>query len=168
MTSTLQNPLIEFNTAGQFTVSLEVTNALGSDTKTVTEYLTVNVIPVVADFIADITSPLEGETVAFTDLSTGTPTEWLWSITGATPDSSAEQNPSVIYSTAGTYSVTLTASKSGSTDTEIKVDYITVYPPSSVEPITEFNTTLWNMTISNPISRTTFATSLWANKLQTI
>jgi len=167
-TSSAQNPLIQYDTAGTFSVSLEVTNALGSDTKTVPNYLTVNVIPVVADFIADITSPLEGETVAFTDLSTGTPTNWLWTITGATPDSSEVQNPSVIYSTAGTYTVALTASKTGSTDTETKIDYITVYPPSSVEPITEFNTTLWNMTISNPISRTKFATSLWANKLQTI
>lgn len=168
LTSTLQNPLIEFNTAGQFTVSLQVTNAQGTNTKTVTEYLTVNVVPVIANFTADITSPIEGTTVAFTDTSTGIPTSWLWTLPGATPDTTTEQNPDVIYNTMGTYSVTLTASKSGSTDTEIKVDYITVYAPSTVEPITEFNTTLWNMTISNPISRTTFATSLWANKLQTI
>jgi PKD repeat protein len=45
-TSNDQNPLIEYNTAGTFSVSLEVTNALGSDTKTVPDYLTVNVIPV--------------------------------------------------------------------------------------------------------------------------
>ena len=168
LTSTLQNPLIEFNTAGQFTVSLEAINAQGTNTKTVTEYLTVNVVPVVADFTAPITSINENESIDFEDTSTGNPTSWLWTLPGGTPDTATDQNPTVTYDTAGSYSVTLTASKVGSTDTETKVDYITVYPPSTVEPITEFNTTLWNMTISNPISRTTFATSLWANKLQTI
>ena len=167
-TSTQQNPLVTYDTVGSFQVVLEATNAEGSNTKTVPNYMTVNVVPVVADFSADQTSPIEGGTVAFTDLSTGTPDTWDWTLLGATPSASPNQNPSVVYSTAGTYSVSLTASKIGSTDTITKVDYITVYPISVVEPITEFSTNIWNGTISNPISRTTFATSIWANKLQTI
>lgn len=128
-TSTLQDPLIQFNTVGQFTVSLQATNALGSNTVTVPDYLTVNVVPVVANFDADTVTPVEGDSVQFTDISTGDPTNFLWSITGATPDTSVLQNPLVVYNTAGTYTVALTASKTGSTDTETKVNFITVAPP---------------------------------------
>tara|TARA_R110000822_G_scaffold300062_1_gene423335 strand:+ start:159 stop:1163 length:1005 start_codon:yes stop_codon:yes gene_type:complete len=166
-TSTQQNPLVTYDTVGSFQVVLEATNAEGSNTKTVPNYMTVNVVPVVADFSADQTSPIEGGTVAFTDLSTGTPTEWDWTLTGATPSASPDQNPSVVYSTAGTYSVSLTASKTGSTDTITKVDYITVYPPSVVEPITEFATGLYYQSISNPLSRVEFSNTLYAQKIQT-
>jgi PKD repeat protein len=138
LTSTLQNPVVQFNTAGQFSVSLEAINAEGSNVKTVTDYMTVNILPVVADFSANNTTPIEGGTVAFTDLSTGTPTEWSWTLPGATPDASVAQNPSVVYSTAGTYSVSLTASKVGSTDTEIKTDYITVQPASVTKTLDSF------------------------------
>jgi PKD repeat protein len=152
LTSTLQNPVVQFNTAGQFSVSLEAINAEGSNTKTVTDYITVNVIPVVADFSADTTTPSVGGTVNFTDLSTGTPTEWSWTLPGATPDASVAQNPSVVYSTAGTYSVSLTASKVGSTDTEIKTDYITVSVPPAETWLTSGLDTLLYATTTNYVT----------------
>lgn len=66
-------------------------------------------IPVVADFSG---TPLFGTaplTVAFTDLSTGTPTSWAWSFgDGGT---STAQNPTHIYTAPGVYTVTLTASR---------------------------------------------------------
>ena len=40
-TSNEQNPLIQYDTAGSFSVSLEAINELGTDTKTVTDYITV-------------------------------------------------------------------------------------------------------------------------------
>jgi PKD repeat protein len=93
LTSTLQNPLIEFNTAGQFTVSLEAINDLGSNVKTVTEYLTVNVIPVVANFTAPVTSINENESIDFEDISTGNPTSWLWTLPGGDPGTATDENP---------------------------------------------------------------------------
>ena len=45
-TSALQNPTIQYNTEGEYQVSLEVTNADGTDTKTVPNYMTVTVAPV--------------------------------------------------------------------------------------------------------------------------
>ena len=39
-TSNQQNPLIQYDTEGSFSVSLEAINALGSDTKTVPDYIT--------------------------------------------------------------------------------------------------------------------------------
>ncbi len=44
-TSTLQNPLITYNTPGDYDVSLTVTNADGNDTKSVPDYITVTVTP---------------------------------------------------------------------------------------------------------------------------
>jgi len=138
LTSTAQNPQVQYNTVGNFDVSLTVTNADGSNTKTVLQYMTVTVVPVDADFSADNVAPTEGDTVNFTDLSTGTPTQWSWTLTGATPNTSSLQNPAVVYNTAGTYSVSLTASKTGSTDTETKTNYITVALPAAPVTINTF------------------------------
>jgi len=220
--STEQNPVVTYNTAGTYNVSLTASNAGGSDTETKTDYITVLALPgcagndapadgatgvdvtanlewnaatdatgykiyfgtdnpptniengtdlgnvtsydpsgdlnysttyywkvvayntagdatgcavwsfttviaaPVADFSASATSVIEGESVSFTDLSTNNPDGWSWTFNGGTPSTSTAQNPSVTYNTAGTYTVSLTASNSGGSDTETKTDYITV------------------------------------------
>ena len=138
-TSSLQNPAIVFNTAGTYEVSLTVTNADGSSTKTVPNYMTVTVVPVAADFSASTTTPQPGDSVTFTDLSTGNPTQWSWTLPGGTPATSTAQNPVIQYNTTGTYSVTLTASKTGSSDTEVKTNYITVAAQPVAETINSWN-----------------------------
>lgn len=81
----------------------------------------------VADFIGTPTTVVAGSAVAFTDLSTNTPTSWNWTTTGGTPASSTSQNPSITYSTPGTYSVTLTSSNANGGSTPVtKTNYITV------------------------------------------
>jgi PKD repeat protein len=84
--------------------------------------------PPVADFTADNTTITEGESVNFTDLSTNNPDTWDWTFDGGTPATSTLQNPTITYNTAGTYTVTLTAANAYGSDTETKVDYITVNP----------------------------------------
>ena len=84
------------------------------------------VIPPVADFSGSPTSVNIGDTVAFTDLSTNAPTSWSWAFAGGTPATSTTQNPSVVYNTAGTYNVDLTATNAGGSDLESKPNYITV------------------------------------------
>ena len=80
--------------------------------------------PPVADFIANKTHLAEGQAVAFTDTSANSPTSWLWNFgDGGT---STEQNPTHAYQTAGTYTVTLTATNAFGNDTETKTNYITV------------------------------------------
>jgi len=83
-------------------------------------------IPPIADFEADQTSVCEGETVNFTDLSSESPSSWSWTFNGGTPATSTDQNPSVVYSTAGTYEVSLSVTNSAGGDTETKTGYITV------------------------------------------
>ncbi len=79
-----------------------------------------------ADFTGSPTTVDVGGTVAFRDASTGDPTSWNWTFPGGSPASSTAQNPSVVYSTAGTYNVTLTVSNANGQDTETKNAYITV------------------------------------------
>jgi len=82
------------------------------------------VVPVIADFVAAPTTGTAPLTVQFVDLSTGTPTAWSWDFgDGAT---SSDQHPVHTYTAYGNYTVSLTASKSESADTETKMDYITV------------------------------------------
>ncbi len=81
--------------------------------------------PLSADFEADQTTICAGSTVNFTDLSIAA-TSWSWVFEGGTPATSADQNPSVTYSTAGNYDVTLTASDDSGSETEIKINYISV------------------------------------------
>lgn len=81
----------------------------------------------VADFSASSTTISEGGNIDFTDASTNTPTSWSWTFQGGSPGTSTAENPTgITYSTAGTYDVTLVATNSQGSDTETKVDFITV------------------------------------------
>jgi Zn-dependent metalloprotease/PKD repeat protein len=87
----------------------------------------------VANFSATNTNFCEGTCINFTDNSTNTPTSWSWSFPGGNPSSSTAQNPSnICYNSAGTYSVILTSSNSGGSNTKTTNGYITVNP----QPIT--------------------------------
>jgi len=133
-TSTEANPVHTYMTPGTYTVTLRVENTLGNDTKTRTNYITVNpnTNPPVADFAASETEVNIGGTVTFTDLTENIPTSWEWTFEGGTPATSTEQNPSVTYSEPGEYTVTLVAHNAYGSDTETKTEYITVIYPDIV------------------------------------
>jgi PKD repeat protein len=90
--------------------------------------------PPVADFSGDPTSGTAPLTVSFTDLSTNNPTSWSWNFGDG--GSSTSQNPSHQYMSAGTYTVTLTATNAYGSDQEVKTDYITVNAPGAWTTIT--------------------------------
>jgi len=127
-TSMSQNPTHQYNTPGTFTVALTASKDApdSEDTETKVAYITVEAA-VVAAFNADQTTISPGDTVQFTDDSTGDPTDWAWSF-GAGEGTSMSQNPTHQYNTPGTFTVELTASKTApnSSDTETKVAYIAV------------------------------------------
>ena len=128
-TSTEENPTITYSRAGNFAITLFVTNGTNSDTKTVN----VNVMDVAsADFTADNTTISAGESVTFTNLSVNAST-YYWTFTGGNPSTSTDVNPTVTYETAGTYSVTLFAAGENSSDSETKTAYITVLPVTSAD-----------------------------------
>lgn len=94
-------------------------------------------IPPVAEFSADTTDGVAPLTVYFTDLSTGDITSWAWDFDGNGSIDDTSPNPlPVVYSIQGSYTVRLTVSGSGGSDTETKTNYIVVTPPA---PVADFS-----------------------------
>lgn len=87
--------------------------------------------PIAANFSASATNICKGETVSFTDMSTGNPTAWFWNFGDGT--SSNLQNPVHQYNNNSTYNVTLTVYKSNLINSKNKANYITVNPILSAE-----------------------------------
>lgn len=83
----------------------------------------------IASFSSSTQQTCEGNTVSFTDLSNGTPTSWLWDFGDG--NTSTQQNPTHTYSTAGTYTVSMTATNAFGSDIETITNYITVNGPVS-------------------------------------
>ena len=110
--STDQNPTHTYLTAGTYTVTLIAKNFYGSNTVTENGYITASkaaAVPVVS-FVTNITSGNAPLSVQFLDSSTNSPSSWVWSFgDGGTATS---YDPIHTYTTAGQYTVTLTATNS--------------------------------------------------------
>jgi hypothetical protein len=71
-------------------------------------------------------------------------TSYQWAFTGANPSTSTAINPAnICYSSPGTYSVTLIAANSFTSDTLILNNYITVFPYPAPQGITQIADTLF-------------------------
>lgn len=126
-TSTAKNPVYTYNAPGIYTVSLTATNSGGSNKATKTNYIEVTKPPLAADFSATPTSGAPPLTVQFTDKSGGSPTAWAWDFGDG--QTSTEQNPSHIYDTIGSFTVSLTVSDDSGSDETVKTNYIRVDNP---------------------------------------
>lgn len=98
----------------------------------VTAAIASTVGPPTADFTATPTSVAAGGAVAFTDTSTGAPTSWLWDFGDGT--TSTSQNPTHAYTTSGMFTVALTATNAGGSNTKTRPGYITVTEPIVYAP----------------------------------
>jgi PKD repeat protein len=67
-----------------------------------------------------------GSQILFSDSSLNNPTSRLWLFEGGTPASSTDPNPSVSYSTSGSFKVTLITTNEEGSDTLVKTDYIQI------------------------------------------
>lgn len=123
-TSTTQNPNHQYVNPGTYTVSLKATNSAGSNTLTKTNYITVTLAAPVVAFNASVISGTAPLNVGFTDQSTNTPTSWLWHFGDNT--TSNAKNPTHVYNSVGTYTVSLTATNSSGSNTLTKTNYIRV------------------------------------------
>lgn len=88
---------------------------------------------VTADFSASVTRGCSPLVVCFTDLSTGNPDTWLWDFGNG--NFSPDHNPCAIYINPGTYTVSLTASNTGGSDTKTVNAMITVF----ANPVVDFS-----------------------------
>ncbi|MCR9253212.1 MAG: PKD domain-containing protein [bacterium] len=73
-----------------------------------------------ADFNLSASSINIGESIQFTDISTGDPTSWSWTFEGGEPATSSDQNPNVTFTQAGSFNVALTASSGTNEDSASK------------------------------------------------
>ncbi|MEA3447785.1 MAG: M14 family zinc carboxypeptidase, partial [Bacteroidota bacterium] len=112
----------------------------------------------VPDFTADQTSIFEGETVNFTDLSTGTITSYSWTLTGGNPNSSTDVNPSVVYNTAGTYDVNMEITSEGCNVSELKENYITVM--EAAPPVADFEASATTVTVGSTVDFTDLSANI--------
>ena len=127
-TSTAQNPTHAFASAGTYTVTLTASHTGGSNTASHTITVMTAVVAPVAAFSFAPAAPSTGQTVTFTDASTYTPTAWSW--TFGDGGTSAQQNPTHAYTTAGTYTVSLTATNTTGASTPV-THSLTVSAPST-------------------------------------
>ena len=79
-----------------------------------------------ADFKGTPTNGTAPMTVIFADLSTNTPTKWLWTFGDGDPTNATMQDPVHTYAQAGTYTVSLFANNTRGGNTMTKTGYIKV------------------------------------------
>ncbi|MCU0421605.1 MAG: S8 family serine peptidase [Bacteroidia bacterium] len=113
----LPSLLIRFESVNQYGNNLYLDNISVTGT----------LIKPVAAFTAK-TTVCVGEAVKFNDASDHFPSSWQWTFTGASANSSTEQNPTVSFSAPGQYAVKLKVSNSGGADSITLNNYITVVP----------------------------------------
>lgn len=100
-------------------------NTAGDETEdfSIPPFCQIPVAPPVAEFTSDVTTTCFGS-VHFIDQSTDIPQQWSWDFgDGGT---STLQNPTHVYASAGTFTVTLTVTNTLGSDVNVKTSYITV------------------------------------------
>lgn len=126
-----QSPTHIYNQPGVCTVTLTVTGPGGIDTRIRDDFITVQEKPPHADFTADTLFGVYPFTVQFTDMSSGTVASWSW--TFGDGDTSLTQHPEHTFRYADSFSVGLTVSGHGGSDTLVRDGYVVVTEPSFIE-----------------------------------
>ncbi|MBN8676879.1 MAG: PKD domain-containing protein [Chitinophagales bacterium] len=137
--STDENPVHEYQEANTYTVKLTVTNACGSVEKS----MVVNTAPT-ADFTATPTSGCAALVVTMENQSSPNALTYQWSFPGGSPSASNQPNPTVVYSIAGVYTITLRAINPSGSDTIVKTSYITV----KAVPVANFTSSVNGSTVT--------------------
>ena len=112
-----------YNEVGSFSVKLESSGAGGTDTLIRENYINVNSSPPTVSFSGEPTSGTKDLRVQFTNSSQNYNT-LIWDFGDG--NSSTDTNPVHIYTTAGSYDVSLSATGNGGTETSSSTGYITV------------------------------------------
>jgi serine protease len=102
---------------------------------------TFSALPPVSNFYAFPLNTCPNTAVNFYDSSLYVPTSWSWVFQGGSPATSTLANPTVSWSTAGTYSVSLTVTNANGTNAKTKLSYITVAGPQSLPLVEGFQGT---------------------------
>lgn len=131
---------VEFETNLRLRVALDITNYIGAcdqplygqieDYAVVIKHAEDEEDPIdapIASFSTSFPTRCSGSELSFYDGSIGQIDSWSWEISnGETTYTSTEQNPDIVMDVAGVYTVTLTVTNEGGSDSETKVDEITI------------------------------------------
>jgi len=123
-TSTSPNPSYQYYNVGTYTVRLTVSGSEGEDVEEKTGYITVTMG---ANFTTN--TPREGPgplPVLFDERCSRPVDTWEWDFEGDGIFDSTEKDPYHTYYERGAYTVTMTCSGTGGTDTITKTDYVNV------------------------------------------
>jgi PKD repeat protein len=108
--TTIRNPTFTPDAPGSYVFQLTASDDFGlQNISSVSLTATSHTESVAADFTWSA-NPVAGQTIQFTDMSTGSPTSWSWDFGDGF--SSTMQSPSHAFATAGAFAVMLTASNS--------------------------------------------------------
>ncbi|WP_394697838.1 choice-of-anchor L domain-containing protein [uncultured Methanomethylovorans sp.] len=123
---------LDYNTVYYWRVKTwDNNNAVSSYCAAQTFSTSEEILSPVANLTANVTSGTAPLTVNFTDLSTNTPTSWLWDFGDG--NISNDQNPTHTYTSGGTYTVSLNATSAAGSNTSIQANYITVVVATRVD-----------------------------------
>src|SRR5207247_1600705 len=127
-TGTISNPANTYSNAGTYAVTLTAIGAGGTNTVARTNYIVVTNPPpsIIADFTANSPSAVAPLRVSLTTLSSGA-TDYTWAF--GPGNFSAAANLTNTSTNAGTYTISLAAMVSGSTNILIQTNYILVLNP---------------------------------------
>lgn len=153
--SNLQHPKVVYSKKGQYNIVLAAKNDAGESVKVKQKFITITERPVtpIADFSADKTEILEGDTVVFNNIVLNNPTSFQWLLPGADVNTASVSSPVAKYSLKGSYDVTLIASNEAGSDTISKLNYINV-GAAAIEEVSWINT---NILYPNPVINETFS-----------
>jgi len=128
VTDTVQNPGHTYTAAGTYSVMLIATSECGPDTLVRTDLIVIDppAAPV-AGFTGTPTSGCAPLEVVFTDESAGGILTWAWDFGDGENDT--VPNPTHIFATSGLFTVSLTVTGPGGSDTMVMEDYINVEEP---------------------------------------
>ncbi len=141
--------LSNFDGATNFRLKFETWNGYGNNTYIdniqligkCTESLAA---PPTAAFNSNKTTICQGESIVFTDASTGNPTSVAWTFQGGIPSTSSNPVQQVTFNTPGTYTITLTATNAWGSNSTTQTIVVNANPQTPT--ITQNGNTL----IANP------------------
>lgn len=118
--------------------------------------------PPTPSFTTTVTSVCAGQSITYTNTSTGSPTSYSWSFPGGTPSTSTAASPTVTYATAGTYNVVLTATNASGSNTTTMTNYVTVNAVPAAPSITAGGATTFCTGGSVTLTSSAGSSYLWS------
>lgn len=123
--STEENPCYAWEEDGSYLVNLTIESVCGTfEIEKYVDFFT----PPIADFTADTMQGCTPLAVNFTNHSSSNSEDYLWIFEGGNPEASTQENPVVMYDSAGVFGVMLIVTNDLGMDTLDMPNYISVEP----------------------------------------